>query len=75
MMAVYDELEPYYGASRPEWVSGRDILRKYGDAMREVIRLTGENIQLNKEVTRLQLETARLQRILDYLLDTQARGG
>ncbi|TXH02301.1 MAG: hypothetical protein E6P95_00195 [Candidatus Moraniibacteriota bacterium] len=75
MMVVYDELEPYGRDSKPEWVLPRDILAKYGDAMLEVIRLTGENIQLNKEVTRLQLEVARLQRILNYLLNTQARGG
>lgn len=73
MMAIYDELEPYGQAQREREI-GSALLEKYGNAMLEVIRLTGVNLQLNKQVTELQVEVKRLRTVLDYLLDNQARG-
>lgn len=73
MMAIYDEMEPYDQAQR-ERAIGSAILAKYGNAMLEVIRLTGENLQLNKQVTELQREVKRQRTVLDYLLDEQTRG-
>lgn len=72
MMSVYEELEPY-GQTRSEWLIDSAVLAKYGSAMKEVIRLTGENLQLNKQVTELQAEVKRLRTVLDYLLDNQTR--
>ena len=73
MMAIYDELEPYGQAQREREIVSA-ILAKYGNAMLEVIRLTGENVRLNKQVTELQGEVKRQRTVLDYLLDEQARG-
>lgn len=72
MMAVNDEFESYAQARREREI-GSAVLAKYGDAMLEVIRLTGENLQLNKQVTELQWEVKRLRTVLDYLLDDQTR--
>ncbi|MBK8422914.1 MAG: hypothetical protein IPL30_03210 [Elusimicrobia bacterium] len=73
MMAIYDELEPYGQAQREREIVSA-ILAKYRNAMLEVIRLTGENVRLNKQVTELQGEVKRQRTVLDYLLDEQARG-
>ncbi|MBK6879259.1 MAG: hypothetical protein IPN65_00125 [Elusimicrobia bacterium] len=73
MMAIYDELEPYGQAQREREIVSA-ILAKYGNAMLEVIRLTGENVRLNKQVTELQGEVKRQRTVLDYLLDEQAHG-
>ena len=73
MMAIYDELEPYGQAQREREIVSA-ILAKYRNAMLEVIRLTGENVRLNKQVTELQGEVKRQRTVLDYLLDEQAHG-
>ena len=72
MMAGYEEREPYRHPRRG-WEIDSEVLAKYGNAMLEVIRLTGENLQLNKQVTELQGEVKRLRTVLDYLLDNQTR--
>ncbi|MBL0058533.1 MAG: hypothetical protein IPP35_05395 [Elusimicrobia bacterium] len=73
MMAVYDEEDPcnYPKGARQDNLA---LLIKCRDAMLEVLRLTGENLRLNKEVTGFEAEVKRLKTISDYLIDAQSRG-
>lgn len=44
------------------------LIIKCRDSMLEVIRLTGETLKLNKQITELEEDIERYEKILDYII-------
>ena len=67
-----NDAKPEKQQSEPE--NNLSLIMKCRDSMLEVLRLTGETLKLNKEISELEEDIERYEKILDYIIAAPPRG-
>ena len=67
-----NDAKPVKQQSEPE--NNLSLIMKCRDSMLEVLRLTGETLKLNKEISELEEDIERYEKILDYIIAAPPRG-